>query len=45
MLLLALPVTIALKLVVFRGYALRDLPWPYIGLEGVTRMVLANATG
>jgi FlaA1/EpsC-like NDP-sugar epimerase len=44
MLLLALPVTIAVKLVVFRGYALRDLPWRFIGLEGVTRMVAANAT-
>ncbi len=44
MLLLALPVSIAVKLAVFRGYALRDLPWRYIGLEGVTRMVAANAT-
>ena len=44
MLLLALPVVIALKMAVFRGYALRDLPWRYIGLEGVTRMVLANTT-
>ncbi len=44
MLLLALPVAIAIKLAVFRGYALRDLPWRYIGLEGVTRMVAANAT-
>lgn len=43
MLLLALPVAIALKLAVFRGFALRDLPWRYIGLEGVTRMVAANA--
>ncbi len=44
MLLLALPVSIAVKLAVFRGYALRDLPWRFIGLEGVTRMVVANAT-
>ena len=40
----ALPITIAVKLAVFRAYALRDLPWRYIGLEGVTRMVAANAT-
>jgi len=44
MLLLALPVAIAIKMAVFRGYALRDLPWRYIGLEGVTRMVAANVT-
>ncbi|MDP9114283.1 MAG: hypothetical protein M3O20_11465, partial [Acidobacteriota bacterium] len=44
MLLVALPVAIAVKLAVFRGYALRDLPWRYLGLEGVTRMVAANAT-
>ncbi len=44
MFVLALPVAIAVKLAVFRGYALRDLPWRYIGLEGVTRMVAANAT-
>ncbi len=44
MLLWALPVSIAVKLAVFRGYALRDLPWRYIGLEGVTLMVAANAT-
>ncbi len=44
MLLWALPVAIAVKLAVFRGYALRDLPWRYLGLEGVTRMVAANAT-
>ena len=44
MLLLALPVTIAVKLAVFRIYALRDLPWRYIGLEGVIRMVAANAS-
>ncbi len=44
MLLGGLPVVIALKLAVFRGYALRDLPWRYIGIEGVTRMVAANAT-
>lgn len=44
MLLWALPVVIASKLAVFRGYALRDLSWRYIGLEGVTRMIAANAT-
>jgi len=44
MLLLALPVSTVVKLAVFRGFALRDLPWRYIGLEGVTRMVAANAT-
>lgn len=44
MLLWGLPITIAVKLAVFRGFALRDLPWRYLGLEGVTRMVTANAT-
>jgi hypothetical protein len=44
MLLLARPVTIGLKLALFRGYALRDLPWRYIGLEGVTRIIAATAT-
>lgn len=44
MLLLALPVAIAVKLAVFRGYALHDLPWRYLGLEGVTRIAAANAT-
>jgi FlaA1/EpsC-like NDP-sugar epimerase len=43
MLALALPVTLAVKLAVFRGFALRDLPWRYIGLEGVKRMVAGNA--
>jgi len=42
MLALALPMAIAVKLAVFRGYALCDLPWRYIGLEGVTRMASAN---
>jgi FlaA1/EpsC-like NDP-sugar epimerase len=44
MLALALPVTLAVKLAVFRGFALRDLAGRYIGLEGVTRMVTGNAT-
>ena len=44
MLLVALPATVVVKLAVFRVYALRDLPWRYIGLEGVTRMVAANAS-
>jgi len=43
MLTLALPLAIAVKLAVFRGFALRDLPWRYIGIEGVTRMAAANA--
>jgi FlaA1/EpsC-like NDP-sugar epimerase len=43
MLALALPITLAVKLAVFRGFALRDLPWRYIGLEGVTRMAAGNA--
>ena len=43
MLALALPIALAMKLAVFRGFALRDLPWRYIGLEGVTRMTAGNA--
>jgi len=43
MLMLAVPVAVGVKLAVFRGFALRDLPWRYIGLEGVTRMAAANA--
>ena len=43
MLALALPVALAVKLVVFRAFALRDLPWRYIGLEGVTRMAAGSA--
>ena len=43
MLVLAWPVVLAVKLAVFRGFALRDLPWRYIGLEGVTRMAAGNA--
>ncbi len=45
MLMLALPIALAVKLAIFRGFALRDLPWRYIGLEGVTRMAAANAAG
>ena len=43
MLTLALPVALAVKLVIFRGFALRDLPWRYIGLEGAIRMAAGNA--
>ena len=43
MLALALPVALVVKLAVFRGFALRDLPWRYIGLEGVTRIAAGNA--
>ena len=43
MLALALPLALAVKLAIFRGFALRDLPWRYIGLEGVTRMAAGNA--
>ena len=43
MLALALPLAVALKLAVFRGFGLRDLPWRYIGIEGITRMAAANA--
>lgn len=43
MLAVALPVVLAVKLAVFRGFALRDLPWRYIGLEGVIRMAASNA--
>ena len=43
MLAAALPLAMALKLTVFRGFALRDLPWRFIGLEGVTRTAAANA--
>jgi FlaA1/EpsC-like NDP-sugar epimerase len=42
MLVLALPVVLVMKLAVFRGFALRDLPWRYIGLEGVTRVLVGN---
>jgi FlaA1/EpsC-like NDP-sugar epimerase len=43
MLALALPVVLVVKLAVFRGFALRDLAWRYIGLEGVTRMAVGHA--
>lgn len=43
MLALALPIALAVKLAVFRAFALRDLPWRYIGLEGVIRMAAGNA--
>jgi FlaA1/EpsC-like NDP-sugar epimerase len=42
MLAVALPLAVALKLAVFRGFGLRDLPWRYIGIEGITRMTAAN---
>src|SRR6185312_12324068 len=42
MLALALPVALGVKLAVFRGFAMRDLPWRYIGLDGVTRLAAGN---
>ncbi len=42
MLAIAVPLALATKLAVFRAFSLRDLPWRYIGLEGVSRMALAN---
>jgi len=43
MLLEALPVLLAAKLAVFRGFGLRDLGWRYLGFEDLKRMAAANA--
>jgi len=41
-LLQALPVLLAAKLVVFRAFGLRDLGWRYLGFEDLKRMAAAN---
>lgn len=43
MLVEALPVLLAVKLAVFRGFGLRDLGWRYLGFEDLKRMAAANA--
>jgi FlaA1/EpsC-like NDP-sugar epimerase len=43
MLMEALPVLLAVKLVVFRAFGLRDLGWRYLGFEDLKRMAAANA--
>jgi FlaA1/EpsC-like NDP-sugar epimerase len=43
MLLRALPLALAAKLIVFRGFSLRDLAWRDIGFEDLTRLTAANA--
>jgi FlaA1/EpsC-like NDP-sugar epimerase len=42
MLLISLPVLGAVKLVVFRGFALRDQAWRYVGFPDLVRMAAAN---
>jgi FlaA1/EpsC-like NDP-sugar epimerase len=42
MLMEALPVMLAVKLVVFRAFGLRDLGWRYLGFEDLKRMAAAN---
>lgn len=44
MLLESLPVVLLVKLAVFRGFALRDLAWRYLGFTDLLRIVLANAS-
>jgi len=39
----ALPWVLAVKLIVFRGFALRDLAWRDMGFEDLTRLAAANA--
>ena len=41
---LAVPFVLLVKLAIFRAFALRDLAWRYIGLDGVIRMAAGNAT-
>ena len=43
MLVEALPVLVAVKLVAFRAFGLRDLGWRYLGFEDLKRMAAANA--
>ena len=42
MLLVALPVLAGVKLVVFRGFGLRDLAWRYLGFADLVRLAAAN---
>jgi len=42
-LLLALPVSLIVKLATFQGFGLRDLAWRYVGFEDVMRIGGANA--
>jgi FlaA1/EpsC-like NDP-sugar epimerase len=42
MLALALPVVMAVKLVVFRGFGVRDLAWRYLGFADLLRLGAAN---
>jgi FlaA1/EpsC-like NDP-sugar epimerase len=42
MLLISLPVVAAVKLAVFRGFALRDQAWRYVGFPDLVRMAAAN---
>lgn len=42
MLLQSLPVLLAVKFFVFRGFGLRDLAWRYLGFEDLVRIALAN---
>ncbi len=42
MLLHALPLLVAVKIVVFRGFGLRDLGWRYIGFPDLMRIGVAN---
>ncbi len=42
MLWLALPVVLAVKLIVFRGFGLRDLAWRYWGFSDLVRLGTAN---
>ncbi len=42
MLALALPIVLAVKLIVFRAFALRDLAWRYLGFSDVLRLGAAN---
>jgi FlaA1/EpsC-like NDP-sugar epimerase len=40
----ALPLLLAVKFLVFRGFGLRDLAWRYLGFQDLTRIAAANVT-
>jgi FlaA1/EpsC-like NDP-sugar epimerase len=42
MLAAALPILVAVKLVIFRAFSLRDLAWRFVGFRDLLRLALAN---